>query len=127
MTQWNEDDARRLLLLDENQLLECLGEQISSNRGRMLPLSQKKAIEYGCLWFDSRIDEIKNVVCGNKKIRKLIVNPCEDQVLLFSIADLIVSLCTGVSPITVAALCIRKGIKELCGSNWRQDCINKTI
>ena len=93
----------------------------------MLPLSQKKAIEYGRLWFDSRIDELRDVVCGNKQIRKLIVNPGEDQVLLFSIADLIVSLCTGVSPLTVAALCIRKGIKELCSSNWGQDCTNKAI
>jgi|WetSurMetagenome_2_1015567.scaffolds.fasta_scaffold422624_1 hypothetical protein len=120
MSQWNEDDAKKMLILDESQLLVCLGKQISSSRVRMIPLTQNKAMEYGRLWFDSKTDEIRNIICGNKQIRQLIINPGEDQVLLFLIADLIANLCTGVSPITVAALCIRKGIKGLCSSNWSE-------
>lgn len=118
--EWNKEEIGALLSLEEEDLFEMLGRHVDAEKRHMVPLSRKKAIEYGHWWFESRIDRMRDLVCGSTKIQQL-ANFKEGQVLLLAIADLVAGVCTGVSPATVATLLLRKGIKELCESRWRKE------
>ena len=59
------------------------------------------------------LEVIKEKLCNDEKLKNLI-KKSDGIVLVTAIVDLISSIITGVSPFTVAALLVKKGITKLC-------------
>lgn len=105
--------------LTEDDLLELIGRDLSEKRRRMLPIPRSKLIKLARAWIDSKTSELREAVCNSVAVRDL-VNNSDSAQLATAIVDLIAGMCTGVSPMTVAYLLIKRQIKVLCSPLWAE-------
>jgi hypothetical protein len=105
------DTIETLLQTYEDELLLILGRQISARYA--FPPSKQQLREVAEEWFTSHLMDFQETICGNHRVLKLRNNNNLIE-LAAAIADLIVGICTGVSPVTVAVLIIKYGISKLC-------------
>lgn len=73
-------------------------------------------IENGKIFIEAKLYEISQIICNDKDVIKHIDKEGFDdkEAIVIAIAELISSVITGVSPITVSALIIKKGLGKLC-------------
>lgn len=115
MTQSIEE----LLRSSEEELLVSIGMEI--NEGSLaLPRRRDWLTRSAKRWLKVREDTLRQAICSSDRVRTL-VHDSQDVLLVTAVADLILSICTGVSPITVAALLVRRGISELCMLVWKDE------
>lgn len=98
--------------LNENELLELIGYDLLQQRKEMLPFGKEKAIEIARKWVEVKLSIFKEKICNDMNIHAKIES--DIYILATAVSDLIASVCFGVSPITVAYLLIKKGLKNLC-------------
>ena len=69
----------------------------------------------GKIAFDSYASLIKSKICNNEKIRKHLLEEGTNMThLTIAIVDLIASSVIGISPVTIAVICTKMGVKSIC-------------
>lgn len=109
------EDLQALNEVDD--ILELMGRELSAGEAPASPISRSEAIKRAKQWFSERIGIIGKAICTDSNIRLLVENNDTNNLIL-AVSDLIVSICIGVSPITVSYLLVKQGLKSLCGSRW---------
>lgn len=109
-------DIESLLQKSKDELFLDLGKELVGKS--ILPKSRNELISTAKIWWERNIKLITDAICGSEKLRKLLLAENNDDVVLVTaIADLVSGLVTGVSPVTVAALLVKKGVNNICKEN----------
>lgn len=103
------------LELSEEELYYKIGLQLARHQKYATPPDRKELIKMAKARIAASLQDISNAICGNDNIRRIAKS--EDTLLASAIADLITGIVTGVAPITVACLIVKRGLHELC--NWK--------
>lgn len=102
-----------LIQLEEQQLFDELGRDLAATT---FGAGELPSEDVGRSWFAAHLDTLRSKVCGSNIAEVYRQNPAKwDNVMLIAaISDLVAGAITGVSPVTVAALIVKKGIEKLC-------------
>jgi hypothetical protein len=106
-----------LMELDEEALLQELGREIVHFLGA--PLTPKQLESIAKKWLQGKTEFISEKVCTSDKVYELINNEGYSKELILAICDLIMSIQFGISPLLVAVLIVKGGIKKICEAYWR--------
>jgi len=93
-----------------------LGRDLFSSQKGALPLPIKRYKEAAKQWYIDNHAQLKKKICSDERVINYINDAkSKNRVLLGSaILDLISSIVTGVSPVTVTALIVNEGIESFC-------------
>lgn len=112
------DQIDNLFKMSDDELWMTIGNSAISAGIHKSILPESDALKAGKLWFDLNRDAIRTRVCGSWVAALLSQGGDSQQIeltfLAAAIADLIAGACLGVSPLTVAVMITRLGIKSLC-------------
>jgi hypothetical protein len=108
-----EKEAEALSEFSEADLLARIGRELTANDVGGAPGGRPALIAQGKAWFSSKSADLKKTICPKVQEFGELVRT-DTVALIAAIADLIASICVGVSPITVAALCVKYGLDRLC-------------
>ena len=111
----NNMDTRNLEI---EELLASIGSDLSVHQA--LPLNKKQLVEKGRRWFEANLKKFRATIC-NSVAAEHIINASDEATLIASISDLIAGLCVGVSPVTVATILVKLGLKNLCNHSEIDD------
>jgi hypothetical protein len=100
--------------LNKEELFELIGKDLTARQA--FPLSKDELAERGKNWFIAKIDTFRDVLCSNKN-KKYLVEDSGTKTAVLAISDLLASVCFGVSPVTVAAILLKIGIRNLCSND----------
>ncbi|NEP77148.1 MAG: hypothetical protein F6K39_02560 [Okeania sp. SIO3B3] len=110
------EDALNLTI---EELYEHIGRDTTTKFGGNIGLGETDPQEYqnrGLRWLNKHRQNLKKAIC-NSYIAEIALHKerTRDQALLIAaIADILVSLSLGVSPVVVAALLVKEGVTQLC-------------
>jgi hypothetical protein len=119
MTSSNDEKLLDIALkADIETLYAVVGQIASKNRLGASPTDKQSMIESGRRWIKDKHNDLRGLVCNNPQITDMFlsrdrkVSDTRDLVLLVS--DLIVSVCSGIPAIYIAALIVKIGLREWC-------------
>lgn len=106
-----------LLNLSEEELLANVGKEILGKDGFNIDTPDDKILyNIGNKWFIEKKKNIQSQICNNDLIMSL--STTDNNLELFAaIADLIASITINISPFTVSALILKKGLNKYCEEN----------
>lgn len=107
--------------LDEDGLLELIGADLARHEHPALPFNKSELIAKARKWADENKQVLRTTICNDETIRNLVKRSATRQQLGVAISDLIVGLCTGIAPMTVAYLLTKMGLEEMCAEEWLED------
>ena len=101
-----------------NQPLSILLKEIGKDSSAGMAISPVDPEDAGETWFAKSKSKLRETICQSQSVTTYLECPkrWDEAVLVAAIADLISSLCVGVSPVTVAALVLKKGLHTLCSN-----------
>jgi hypothetical protein len=105
-----------LLLLQEDELLEELGSELSTHQA--IPRSPYELRTVAQIWLRSNIKQFKNTLCGSERICLMVKRDTDLKEIILAVCDLLISLQFGVSPLTVSVLIVKSSLKKLCNDDW---------
>lgn len=111
-----EDEINELLLLDIDELLFQLGEEVSPTLGLLDSDKKHKMINSAKKWLDDNRNKIQKAICGSYTLHYYLndTEKYERVITVASIVDLISSIKLNISPVVVAVLVFKEGIKSYC-------------
>jgi hypothetical protein len=114
--QPGEQDLSGILALSEADLFLEIDRQLSPIGFFIDTRAIDKRVESGRNWFQERRARISKNVCSSATLARLReAGDSQGKVaLLVALADLIASICIGVSPFTVAAIILKLGLDRFC-------------
>jgi hypothetical protein len=102
----NELDNRSI-----DDLLELVGTELMGRNAAADPKSQ--VIDRARRWLRQKLATLHPAICGSEVVKQVLES--SDRVaLITAVADVIAGLIVGVSPVTVAAILTKLGLKRLC-------------
>ncbi|MDE3089664.1 MAG: hypothetical protein KGJ80_09835 [Chloroflexota bacterium] len=113
--QSQQEVIASLLAKDPEQLYAEIGKELYGSTA--FPPPSRQLVQLARGWLQNKRAAITEKVCSDRTVRLLTSGApkSQDQItLVTAIADLIASIVVGVSPITVAVLLVREGLKALC-------------
>lgn len=106
--------------LTESELLIKIGMDLAENEMLIAPLSKEALLKKGKNWFEKNYKNFGKTICLNEKVKSFSnYSDTDTPTILTAIADLISSICIGVSPFTVAQLILKRGLNTLCKKYWK--------
>lgn len=114
----NEIELSTVVTLSEEDLLEKIGSELLSDRKHAAPPGRTHLVERGRKWLQTKYSSLQSTVCGARNVREYVQVESNDQKLILAVAELIISICGVVSPITVATLLVKRGLACLCQDLW---------
>ncbi|MBZ5516728.1 MAG: hypothetical protein LAN62_18140 [Acidobacteriia bacterium] len=112
-----EEVIKAKLALSEDSLLEELGASIITTEGLDLrDLKPEELRQRAEQWLDLHSAKIAQTICKDWKFSEKIREPkFQDRLnLAAAIADVVSGIWVNVSPFSLAALLVKRGIEELC-------------
>lgn len=98
-----------LLRLAEHDLYEMIGDELAGHP--VFPLTRDELIERGRAWYRAHLDQIRSVVCPHAET---LTEDSDVQSALIAVTDLLAGAILHVTPVRVAALVIKAGVRKLC-------------
>jgi len=111
------DAAKAKLALPENALLEELGASIEGSEAIDLRTIKPEVLRQRALrWFDAHQGFLRQKICVDWNYKEKIKDPrYQDRLFLAAaLADLVGGSLKGVSPFTVVAFLLKRGLEKLC-------------
>ena len=110
------EDIRLLLNKSIEQLYIELGQQLLSPEYRAFPFPKERYMQRAREWLLENRERLRQIICDHDRVKSFMNSSrLEERVLLISaIVDLISSMCSGISPVTVAVLLVKEGLNSLC-------------
>ena len=112
-----DESLSALVALSEDELLERIGESLEKDSLHIGPRSSRALIKKAKRWLQNQRPTLQDHICRNKRIRDL-AQGSDHLVLAGAIADLLSSFLIKVSPFTLAALIVKRGVETLCAETW---------
>lgn len=115
----NEEIIKLIESLEEPDLLEKIGNELNGKNA--FPLSKKEAIKKGKKWFDNQYLTISKILCSNPKVIEFSqgdLTLSDSALLTIEILNLLTDAISGVEPILIAILVVKKGIPRFCQNYW---------
>lgn len=102
--------------LTETQLLHAIGAQLSEDTFNIRSVPSEELIERAREFLSTKRLQLQHAICNHQKIMAIKVDEGETSnvTLITAVADLIASIVVGISPVTVAVLLVKKGLRNLC-------------
>lgn len=110
-------DIERLLDQTEDDLYANIGRsQVRRGGLAVAPRSDEELVDDGKEWFAQQRTAIAERICGSHTVRVYLESDrvMNRIIIVASIADLISSIATGISGLSVAVLIIKEGLETLC-------------
>lgn len=106
-----------LLASSEEELYRLLGNELweAEKKLNAFPPTKSQLIATAEKFLSKNWIKIQDLICKDNFIRKVDNN--DTVTMIFAISDLISSIVTGISPITVAVIIYKYGIERLCPEN----------
>ena len=101
------------------ELYKLIGEQLLSETLGIDEFSDEETKEEAVDWENQQRVNLRKSICGSDPYRAYIENPegWDWVMIVTALADLIAGVVVGVSPLTVAALILKKGLDKLCAED----------
>jgi len=128
MSNYPFDDKTLQAALDADvdTLFASIGYIDTTTTMGIAPSDKQSLIALGHSWFESKRDQIRNILCTNKQLHELFFTKDEQKLdikeCVLLISDLIVSLSGGIPVIYISVLIIKIGLREICNdasNNWK--------
>lgn len=112
----DEELLKASMSKEVDELYLELGKQLASSAQRVIPLPPFRYIQVAKQWLSDHKREIKERVCADSSIKALLSNNRigDRLVVAAAVCDLISSITVGLSPVTVAVLLVKEGLRTLC-------------
>lgn len=113
------DDLQTVESKSVDEIYEMIGEQLLSKTLGADDFSEDEIREEAVTWYGQIEDKLRAIVCKSRIYNLYVKNPerWDWMMTVASIADLISPTITGVAPVAVAALLVKKGLDNLCAEN----------
>lgn len=114
----NKQNINELLVLDEQQLLQLLGDELIGLNAEKF--DKKKKINMAKKWLSENRQLLIKKICNCDDIKELLsVDKKFDNIIIVTaIANYLSALVDIVSPLTIAVLIFKMGIQNLCKGFW---------
>lgn len=114
----SKQDFSDLIKMDEKALFLAVGEELRPAGFALDRRDDKEKERDGRAWFERNTQALREKVCGDDRVKVILAN---EQAfgrveLVTAIADLISLIVTGVSPMLVAVIIVKRGLAEFCAS-----------
>lgn len=108
-------DVTEYLDYDEDELFEELGAQLLGGGIGAAPRDPDQNGRYGRRWFESRLDQIREQVCGNQGVEVIRTDQMRDPLLqVATVSDCVASLSGKPAAAVLATLILKVGLNTLC-------------
>ena len=108
-----------LSLKDQDLFLE-LGR--SGAGPSALPSDPRDLIDLGKRTFAAQCTRLRGALCSNSQVKHLATETPDDWVAIaLEVVKILVALSTHIAPIPLAVLLVRKGLRNLCEVEWRNE------
>ena len=107
----------RLLLLDEDELLDDLGQQLAGIG--FGPGGDEDDGEAARRWLDRNTASLRRMICGNPVLQDLTAESSDTLAEAGAVADLLADLLGMPVGATVAAILVKRGLRRLCADSAR--------
>ncbi len=105
-------DLERLLLLDDDELLDELGGRLAGIG--FGPSDDEGNRESAHRWLGRNMLPLRRVICGNPAVQTLTAQDNDALAEVGAVADLLADLLGGPIGATVAAILVKRGLRRLC-------------
>lgn len=105
-------EVERLLLLDEAELLDDLGKQLTGIG--FGPEGDEDDRESAKRWLDRNLASLRKVICGNQTVQTLTASENDTLTEVAAVADLLADQLGWPVGSTVAAIIVKRGLGRLC-------------
>lgn len=112
------DEIAALVAASDEMLLREIGAQLLSDTLGALPPSDREKRGAGDEWVKQNLTALRKRICSSETVRLYFEDPSRwnDVLIVAAVSDVILGYCSGVSPICVAALLCKRGLRALCGT-----------
>jgi hypothetical protein len=110
-------DLERLLLLNDDELLDELGDQLASIG--FGPGDDEGNRESAQRWLGRNMASLQRVICGNPAVQTLTAQDNDALAEVGAVADLLADLLGRPIGATVAAILVKQGLRRLCADTAR--------
>ena len=110
------NDLQLLESKSVDEIYELLGEELLSKTLGADEFSDEERREKAVEWYEQTEEKLRAVICRSRIYAVYLKAPERWEWLMIAagIADLIAPLVIGVSPVSAAALIVKKGLDNLC-------------
>lgn len=114
-----ENDLQILESLSIDEIYHRIGTQLLAQTLGADEFSDEEIIEEAMTWSAQMESKLRTIICGSRVYTLYVQSPTrwEWVMIVAAIADLVATLALPVSPASVSALLLKKGLDNLC----RQD------
>ena len=116
MKEYNIDEVSKSSL---DELYQWLSQDLSQSTEGVLPVDPFESILFAKAWVNTKWNEIEDAICSNTKVYDFLSNESDEKTLIFEVSNIIIGYLTGISPIIVSAILVKRGLKMLCKSHWQ--------
>lgn len=102
-----------------DELYLWLGQDLLESTKGIFPINSVEIAIFAKVWLNSKWNEIEKAVCENKRAYEFLSKESDEKKLIFEISNIIIGYLTGIPPIVVAAILIKKGLENLCHPIWQ--------
>ena len=112
----NEEDAKQMLDLSEDQLTVRLGALVSPHK-HAKPLDDDEAKECADSWLKKNWNHATKLVCANEKIREILERKTviSDTGILIAVFSVLSAVFEPVIAALVSGLVVHRGLSSICG------------
>lgn len=118
MSVLSPKDAQRLLSLDDDALYTDLGVSLQAGTLGADEIPPEESKQIGARWLQKHLESLRSAVCSDARIRQVVETHGDLVTLAMAVADVITSLCVGVSVGTVSCILVKIGLARLCKTEW---------
>lgn len=120
MDQETQDELRRILELNLDDLIREIGSDIARAKKHALPPSPTEAKRLTDNWWQDNVEVLRRAICGRESLKQISCHPTEIVQIAIEILDLISGLILSISPLKVCGLLVKRGLVSLCGDDWKK-------
>jgi hypothetical protein len=111
------EQVRVLAGLTEDELLTALGQQLCGDQ--VVPLDPRDLLERGKRYFESQWPKLEKVVCV-QSTRDFCEGKSDAADIAIEVLKLLSSVALPFSPVALAVLVAKKGLKRICAARWQE-------
>lgn len=115
----SDPQIAELVAQSYEELYRQLGLEVTGRQA--LPLDRRELVERGRRFFEAKRPILENAVCNSKNVKSFAEGKNEAAEIAVEVLKIISSLILPVSPVVLAVLVAKMGIKKFCRNQWQHD------
>jgi hypothetical protein len=115
----DENAVRELVALSEDELYRRIAADTLGRQS--LPVDPRDLLDRGQRIFQAQSAKVRGAICSNPRLKSFASGTHDVAEIAIEILKVVSALVVAVSPITLCVLLAKKGLKNLCQSEWGKD------